>query len=224
MVVTWEGTSSGCDNNTNNLFQFIIINSSGAISTPTTNVSQGTGPYNCYTGVAELSNGNIAFFYEWAGDAYNLRIFNTSGTWVARLTIAKPAGCGSTYSHSMAANSNGKIMLTSNCDGYNKYFGVLYNNDGTVSQVGGSNTFDISSVNKGGGAQSKVTSLSDNNFAIIYMGEPGADWTSRDLRRRIVQPNGTLGTEVIRRLWGLTNRQYPRTQRRRFCSLSWGCE
>jgi hypothetical protein len=204
VVVTWEGTNSGCDNNTSNLFQFIIINSSGTISTATTNVSQGTGPYNCYTGAAELSNGNVAFFYQWTGEAYNLRVFNTSGASVAGpLTVAKPT-CTSSFSHSMAANSNGKFMLLSDCTGYNKYYGVLYNNDGTVSQVGGANTFDISAVNKGGAAQSKVTALSDNNFAVIYMAEPGADYTSRELRRRIVQSNGALGTEVIGPVLGLS--------------------
>lgn len=203
IVVTWEGTTNGCDNNTSNLFQFIMLDASGNITKSATDISTGTASYNCYTGAAELSNGNLAFFYQWAGDAYNMRVFGSDGTAVTGAqTIPKPIACTSTYSHSIAANANGKFMMVSHCYGYDKYFGVLYNNDGTVSQVSGADTFDLSSVNKGGAAQSNLTALTDNNFVAVYMGEPGADHTSRDERYRLVQPNGTLGTEVIRQTVG----------------------
>lgn len=59
---------------------FAILNSNGAIITSATDISQDTAAYNCYSETAELSNGNIAFLYQRAGDHYQLRIFNPYGT------------------------------------------------------------------------------------------------------------------------------------------------
>ena len=69
VIVTVDSTTSGCDNNTGNLYRFLRLNASGAIVTPWTDVSAATHQYNCYVGMAELSNGNLAFRYQTDGDS-----------------------------------------------------------------------------------------------------------------------------------------------------------
>ena len=199
IFVTWEGTNSGCDNNSNNLFQFAILDSGGAIIRTATDISEGSATYNCYTDAAELANGNIAFLYQWAGDQFKLRIFNPYGNAVtSAMTIAKPADCTSTYSHSIAANRVGKFMVLADCYNNPNYFSAIYNNDGSLAIA----PFTISAVSKSGFPQSMATALSDNNFAVLYKGEPGADYSSRDERFRIIQQAGALGGETIRRVVG----------------------
>ncbi|HET6419777.1 MAG TPA: InlB B-repeat-containing protein [Geobacteraceae bacterium] len=192
VVVTWEGTATAQGGAP---FQFLIIDPSGTIIKSATDINDGTSTYNAYTGGAELSNGNIAFFYQADNPAtnYRLRIFNPSGTSVAGpSTIPKVTGCTAPGAYSIAANRNGKMMLTSYCndgDTSSQYFGVLYNNDGTISQVGGANVFNLSTVSRGTYPASEVTALSNDNFAAIYLSGTG------NVMRRIFQPDGTAGTE-----------------------------
>jgi hypothetical protein len=94
LIVTVEGSNIGCDNNTGNLFAFLRLSATGTVTTALTNISAATRAYNCYTSMAELSNGNLAFTYQITGDSYALRIFQPNGTAVTSETSIQKTGTG----------------------------------------------------------------------------------------------------------------------------------
>ncbi|MBI5954480.1 MAG: Ig-like domain repeat protein [Chloroflexi bacterium] len=194
VIVTVEGTVSGCDLNTNNLFRFLRLDASGAIVTPWTNVSAATYSYNCYTHMAELSNGNLAFAYQTQGDTYALRIFQPNGTAVtAETSIQKtgtyPSGatCSgqSVYSGDIAANDNGTFLITHHCNGTANFYGVLYNNDGSQITVGSAKHFVIGTFSNS--PYQSTMALTNNNYMVAYSNNNNVSYQLMQ-----VQPNGTV--------------------------------
>jgi phosphodiesterase/alkaline phosphatase D-like protein len=191
IFVTWEGTVDGCDNNTSSPYQFAILNSSGTIIRSATDISEATASHNCYGGASELSNGNIAFFYQRTGSEYRLRIFDAYGSAVTgSIVVPKLAGCTSTYSHAIAANNAGTLMLVGNCYNNSSYFGISFTNDGTQT-AGPYSIFNFGTL---ASPQSTVAALSDNNYAVLYKtGSPGANRTAEI---RILQSDGTASAVI----------------------------
>ncbi|MBI5029574.1 MAG: hypothetical protein HZB51_03545 [Chloroflexi bacterium] len=198
LIITVEGSSSGCDNNTNNLFAFLRLNAIGSVVTSLTNISGATHPYNCYTRMVELSNGNLAFEYQINGDEYALRIFQPNGTAVTSETSVQKTGTGngdcgtpsgSTYTNAIAANHNGVFLIAYYC--YETTYpngtlwGVLYNNNGTQITVGSVQHFAIGTYTYS--PNQSVMGLTDNNFMVAYTSNNGTNYNFK-----LVQPNGTM--------------------------------
>lgn len=206
LIVTVEGSSSGCDNNTNNLFAFLRLNASGAVATALTNISAATRAYNCYTDMAELSNGNLAFTYQINGDEYALRIFNPNGTAVTSEASIQKTGTGngtcasqSAYSGVIDANDTGTFLITHHCYNNTNLYGTLYNNNGTQITVGAVQHFSIGTHT--GSPNQAVMGLTDNNFMV-----PFNDGTN--YKFKLVQPNGTISNAG-----SYTSSNYPSFQR-----------
>ncbi len=147
-VVTWEGTSNRCDSNTNDMFQFIMLDVNGNIIKNKTDISTQTAQFNCNTDAVELSDGNIAFIWQHAGNEYFMRILDANGNSVTQPTSIDKTGSrealssyDSTLTHRLAANKNGSFMIVYYTNNSKKYYGVLYNNDGTQKTVNGFNHF-----------------------------------------------------------------------------------
>ena len=173
IVVTVEGTTNGCDNNTNNLYAFMRLNAAGAIATGLTNVSAATSPYNCYTQMAELSNGNLAFTYQTTGSSYSLRIFNKTGAAITSPTSIQASGSGqgncssqSAYSGRIAASSGGKFLVSFHCYLNTNLYASIYNNDGTQTTVGGVQNFVVGTHNNN--PNPSIVGVSDGNFIVVY--------------------------------------------------------
>ncbi|MCM3716662.1 S-layer homology domain-containing protein [Alkalihalobacillus oceani] len=169
-IITWEGTNNGCSGS----FQFIMLDLRGNVIKEATNISTQASTYNCYTGATELTNGNIAFFWQHAGNEYYLRIFDSNGNPVTEPTSITNTGtrelpAGSTYEHSIAASSDGTFMITYHSYDSGYYQGVIYNNNGTQRTVNGFNHFKLSDLPKpSGGAYSKVVGLTNGKYAVYY--------------------------------------------------------
>lgn len=195
-LMTWEGTNNGCDNNTNNMFQFSILGADGSILKTATNISTVTASYNCYTGAAELSNGNIAIYWQTSGDNYLLRIFDSQGNALTNPTSIDKTGTregnpayNSSYSHSIAAGEDG-FLITYNFYNNNYYYGVFYNNDGTQKLTNGFNQIRVASASSSGNMYSDVTSLPNGNYALTYRSGP-------KLAVKIIDETGQqVGTEL----------------------------
>ena len=194
LIVTIEGYSGGCDNNTDRLFMFLRLDASGAVSTALTAVSAATRPYNCYTNMAELSNGNLAFTYQINGDEYALRIFQPNGTAVTSEASIQKTGayssgtCGtgqSTYTTDIAANDAGTFLITHYCNSNANFYGVLYNNNGTQVTVGSAQHFVIGTWNNS--PYQSTMALTDNNYMVAYTSNNKVNFQFAK-----VQPNGTV--------------------------------
>lgn len=202
IIVAWDGTSGGCGSD----YQMLILNENGGLVKDVTNISETSSSYNCYGGSLELSNGNVLYYWQSAGDEYHMKIFDSSGNVVKSATSISNTGsrdgsCTSMYSHSVGS-IDGKFMFGYNCYEVDNYYGVIYNNDGTQISVGGYNHFKISSVDKGGSPQIYIQGLSNDKFVTLFMGEPGADYTSRDERRAFISGTGAVTGETILRVIG----------------------
>ncbi|QAR33630.1 hypothetical protein EP073_09520 [Geovibrio thiophilus] len=209
IIVSWDGTDNGCGSD----YQMIILDEDGGLVKGVTNISESASSYNCYGGSAELSNGNILFYWQSAGDEYHMKIFEADGDVAKSATSISNTGtrdgtCSSMYSHSLGVIDS-KFMFGYHCNGVDNYYGVIYNNDGTQTTVGGYNHYKISSVDKGGSAQIYVQGLSNNTFVTMFMGEPGADYNSRDERRAFISGTGTVSGETILRVVGNTSIKQP---------------
>jgi hypothetical protein len=194
LIVTVEGSNIGCDNNTGNLFAFLRLSATGTVTTALTNISAATRAYNCYTSMAELSNGNLAFTYQITGDSYALRIFQPNGTAVTSETSIQKTGTGqgtcssqSVYSAVIGANKNGTFLISHHCNGNTNLYGVLYNNNGTQITVGSNQHFVIGTyVNSPNQA---VMAMTDNNYMVAYTSNNGTSYPFKQ-----VQPNGTVSS------------------------------
>ncbi len=190
LIVTVEGTNTGCDNNTSNMFAFLRLDASGNVATPLTSISTTTASYNCYTNMAELSNGNLAFTYQYAGDEYLLRIMQPNGTAVTSPSSVQKTGTGngtcasqSAYSGSLAANGNGTFLVTHHCYQNSTLYGTLYSNAGTQITVGAAQHFSIGS--HGGSPGQWVLGLGNDNFMVAW--NDGSTYQMRS-----VSPTGTV--------------------------------
>jgi hypothetical protein len=215
-VITWEGIATGCDQNTNNMIQFVILDENGGVIKEATDISTQTAPYNCYTGATELSNGNIAFFWQHESNEYYLRIFDASGNAVTSPTsitktgsrdVQDPSLYPGVSTHSIAANDDGTFMVVYHANNNPYYYGVLYNNDGTQKTVNGYNHFKISDSAKNNGASNQVVGLSNNNFAVMYRADSDQD----SHRIKIFSADGApVGSEITSGLSYNTNSESKR--------------
>lgn len=209
ILVSWDGTDSGCGSD----YQMIILDEDGNLVTGVTNISETSSSYNCYGNSVELSNGNVLFYWQNTGSEYLMKIFDPAGNVVKSATSISNTGtrdgtCTSMYSHS-AGVIDGKFMFGYNCYTSDNYYGVIYNNDGTQTSVGGYNHFKVSSVYKGGSPQIYIHGLSNDIFLTMFMGEPGADHNSRDERRAFISSTGIVSGETILRVIGNNNIRQP---------------
>lgn len=194
-IVTVEGTNSGCDNKTNSLFAFLRVDAAGNIATPLTNISAATRDYNCYTNMAELSNGNLAFSYQITGNQYALRIFKPDGTPVTNEISVQQTGTGngncsyqSAYSGTISANNNGSFLVTYHCYENTNLYGSLYNNDGSQVTVGGVQHFSIGT--HATNPMQSVMGLSDNNFMVAFNNGTGVQFKK-------VSPTGVVSNAGV---------------------------
>ncbi|GFO70066.1 hypothetical protein GMLC_36450 [Geomonas limicola] len=194
LIVTVEGTSNGCDNNTNNPYMFLRLSATGVITTPFTAINTSTNAYNCYTDMAELSNGNLAFTFQTAGDSYSLRILQPNGTPVTGQTSIQKTGTGqgncnnsSAYSSNIASNQAGQFLITEHCYNNANLYGVLYSDNGTQITVGGVQHFALGTYSNS--PYTNVMGLSDGNFMVAFSGNSGASYQLKK-----VQSDGTTSS------------------------------
>ena len=196
-LITWEGTNNGCDNKTGNMFQFTIIDSTGAVLKTGTDISTEASYYNCYTDMTELSDGKIAFIWQHAGDEYLTRIFNPDGTSFTLPSSIEKTGTregnpmqNSSYTHSLAANKEGTYLVVYNFYNNSNYYAVLYNNDGTQKEVRGFNQFIVGSSSNSGNMSASVYALSNDNFLIVYK------TSSTGYGLKIIDSNGNTISDI----------------------------
>ena len=207
LLVFWYSSSSGVGLTD---AYFKILNPNGNEVVPTTKINSSPGSLNRFVEAVELSNGNLAFVWATDGSNYALRRFTQSGAAVdvSQLSISALAGIAgsSQYTHSIAANDNGKfmIMITYN---HNDYLGMLFNNDASApTQINGQNTFVIASRGEQSNGIQKLATLPNGKFLAVYQKNSGAGHQTRSMYFKIYNDDGTvhLNEKFIRVLytWG----------------------
>ncbi|WPK13591.1 InlB B-repeat-containing protein [Lysinibacillus louembei] len=168
-VITWEGTSNGCGG----AFQFVIVAKDGTAIKTATDISTASAPYNCYTGMTELSNGNLAFMWQNTGDEYLYRIFNAAGNALTSPTSVEKGGTrqdsfphNSTYTHSLSANDQGQFLITYDIYQNNNYIGAMYDDDGTRRLTNGVHHFYLAP--KPSNASSYNIGLKNGHFGVFF--------------------------------------------------------
>ncbi|MCE7993643.1 MAG: hypothetical protein HEP71_16785 [Roseivirga sp.] len=192
LLVSWSAQSSG-KSFTDAYFR--VIQTDGTTVTSAIKINNEAGTLNRFVRPAELSNGNVAFVWATDGSNYAYRIFQTDGTALANqaslTSLGTGNGGGSQSEHEIAANGNGTFMVVYPLTIDNRYKGIIFNNDGSATTVGGVNHFNISSVGRGGGGLVWVKALSNNNYVVTFYGDPDGIVANRDKRVSIFEPDGT---------------------------------
>lgn len=170
-VITWEGTTNGCGG----AYQFVILDLDGSVVKGATDISTVVAPYNCYTGVTELSNGNIAFMWQNLGDEYLYRIFDAAGNALTNPASIEKGGSrqdnfptNSTYTHSLAANDQGQFLITYNIYQNYNYIGAMYDNDGARRLTNGFHHFYLGPKLSNDGA-SQAIGLAGGRFGVAMV-------------------------------------------------------
>ncbi|PWW03310.1 Ig-like protein group 2, partial [Paenibacillus cellulosilyticus] len=163
-VIMWAGQPTGCDQNKGYSVQFIIVDGQGNVVQSATDVSTATANYNCYISAQPLSNGNIAFMYQVTGAEYYYRIFNptTKAFLSSPVSIEGAGATDSSYTHVLAASSNGTFMVVYHTYNATQYHVAVYQNDGTRIK-----TFDFGTEDTYGNGEKSLTALSNGNYALL---------------------------------------------------------
>ncbi|WP_171056170.1 InlB B-repeat-containing protein, partial [Paenibacillus sinopodophylli] len=191
LLIYWYSGSSGTGF-TDTYFK--IINQVGSEVVGATKINSEAGELNRFTDVAELSNGNLAFVWTTSSSNYALRRFAPNGTAVdaSQLSITAIAGTpGSQYSHKIVSNDNGRFMIMIS---YNNpdYKGMVFDNNGSMPiQVGGQNSFVISTHNDAANGVIYLRLLSNGKFLTVYQKKTTSDDSSRSTAFRIYNADGT---------------------------------
>jgi hypothetical protein len=189
-VITWEGTNNGCGG----AFQFTIIDEDGTVVKGATDISTSAAPYNCYTGTAELSNGNIAFMWQAQGDEYLYRIFDAAGNAVTSPASVEKGGTrqdnfahNSTYTHSLAANDQGQFLINYDINSNNNYIGAMYDNDGTRRLTNGFHHYYLGPKPSNSGSYN--IGLTSGDFGVFF-------YTASTLTMNIINSLGAVQTSI----------------------------
>ncbi|MBD3921360.1 Ig-like domain-containing protein [Paenibacillus sp. PR3] len=195
-VIMWSGQPTGCDQKKGYPVQFIIVDGQGNVVQSATDISTATADYNCYISSQQLSNGNIAFVYQVTGAEYYYRIFNpTTKAFLSNPVSIEGAGAtDSTYTHVLAASSNGTFMIVYHSYQATQYHVAVYQNDGTRIKA-----FDFAMEDTYGNGEKSLASLSNGNYALLIN-------TLSGYQLQVFDSNGnTVGASITSGLKYTTN-------------------